>query len=31
MVAGELDVELHRRFPAESAADDFRQALREIC
>ena len=30
MVAGELDVELHRRFPGESAADDFRQALREV-
>lgn len=30
MVAGELDVELHRRFPGESAADDFRDALREI-
>jgi hypothetical protein len=30
MVAGELDVELHRRFPAEPAADDFREALREI-
>jgi transcriptional regulator with XRE-family HTH domain len=30
MVAGELDVELHRRFPNESAADDFRDALREV-
>ncbi|MEV6601038.1 helix-turn-helix transcriptional regulator [Actinoplanes sp. NPDC051346] len=30
MVAGELDVELHRRFPGEAAADDFRQALREV-
>jgi transcriptional regulator with XRE-family HTH domain len=30
MVAGELDVELHRRFPGENAADHFRQALREI-
>ncbi|WP_412749135.1 helix-turn-helix domain-containing protein [Krasilnikovia sp. M28-CT-15] len=27
MVAGELDVELHRRFPNESAANDFREAL----
>jgi hypothetical protein len=30
MVAGELDVELHRRFPNESAADEFRDALRGI-
>jgi transcriptional regulator with XRE-family HTH domain len=30
MVAGELDVELHRRFPNEPAADEFREALREI-
>jgi transcriptional regulator with XRE-family HTH domain len=30
MVAGELDVELHRRFPNESSADDFRDALREV-
>ena len=30
MVAGELDVELHRRFPNEPAADGFRQALRAI-
>lgn len=30
MVAGELDVELHRRFPAESAVDDFRDALRQV-
>ena len=30
MVAGELDVELHRRFPGESSADDFRDALREV-
>ncbi|GGQ50361.1 XRE family transcriptional regulator [Couchioplanes azureus] len=30
MVAGELDVELHRRFPGEPAADDFREALREV-
>jgi len=30
MVAGELDVELHRRYPGEAAADEFRVALREI-
>jgi len=30
MVAGELDVELHRRFPNASAADDFREALRAV-
>lgn len=30
MVAGELDVELHRRFPQERAADDFREALRAM-
>ena len=30
MVAGELDVELHRRFPGESSADEFRDALRSL-
>ncbi|MEV8506159.1 helix-turn-helix transcriptional regulator [Actinoplanes sp. NPDC051475] len=30
MVAGELDVELHRRFPGESSADEIRDALRSI-
>ena len=30
MVAGELDVELHRRFPGESSADDFRDAVRSL-
>ena len=30
MVAGELDAELHRRYPNEPAADEFRDALRSI-
>jgi hypothetical protein len=30
MVAGELDVELHRRFPGAVPADDFREALRSV-
>jgi hypothetical protein len=30
MVAGELDAELHRRYPNEPAADQFRDALRSI-
>ncbi|MEU4215883.1 hypothetical protein [Actinoplanes sp. NPDC026623] len=30
MVARQLDVELHRRSPNESAADDFCEALREV-
>ncbi len=30
MVAGELDAELHRRYPNESAAAEFREALRSI-
>ena len=30
MVAGELDMELHRRFPGEPAAAEFRDALRSI-
>ncbi|MFI5492294.1 helix-turn-helix domain-containing protein [Actinoplanes sp. NPDC051859] len=30
MVAGELDVELHRRFPGEAAAEEFRAAVREV-
>jgi Tfp pilus assembly protein PilF len=30
MVAGELDAELHRRYPTESAAAEFREALRSI-
>jgi hypothetical protein len=30
MVAGGLDGELHRRFPGEAAADDFREALRSM-
>ncbi|OJF13678.1 helix-turn-helix domain-containing protein [Couchioplanes caeruleus] len=30
MVAGELDVELHRRFAGEPAADGFREALRDV-
>jgi hypothetical protein len=30
MVAGELDGELHRRYPGEAAPDEFREALRAI-
>jgi hypothetical protein len=30
MVAGELDAELHARYPGEPAADEFRDALRAI-
>lgn len=30
MVAGELDAELHQRYPAESATEDFHEALHTI-